>query len=87
MLGREPVVPQCRQSVPITTSVNDKIREAVRVELARRDWNKTRLAEKTQLSRQYISELMNGKAGNLTEAWQRILDALGLELTVKPKGE
>jgi hypothetical protein len=29
---------------------------------------------------------MNGKAGNLTEAWQHIFDALGLELTTRPKG-
>lgn len=66
-------------------TVTEKLRETIRIEMARRNWNKTRLAEETGLSRQYISELMSGKAGNLTEAWQRIFDVLGLELTVKPK--
>lgn len=65
--------------------MTDKVREAIRIELARRNWNKTRLAEETGLSRQYISELMAGKAGSLSPAWGKVLDALGLELTVKPK--
>ena len=66
--------------------MTDAIREAIRIELARRDWNRTRLADETGLSRQYISELMGGKAGNLSPAWQRIFDELGLEVVVQPKG-
>lgn len=67
--------------------MTDNIREAIRIELARRDWNRTQLADETGLSRQYISELMGGKAGSLSPAWARILDTLGLELVVQPKGE
>lgn len=67
-------------------TMTEGIREAVRIELARRDWNRTRLADETGLSRQYISELMGGKAGNLSLAWQRIFDELGLEVVVQPKG-
>lgn len=66
--------------------MNEGIREAVRIELARRDWSRTRLADETGLSRQYISELIGGKAGNLSPAWQRIFDELGLEVVVQPKG-
>ncbi len=66
--------------------MTEGIREAVRIELARRDWNRTRLADETGLSRQYISELIGGKAGNLSPAWQRIFDELGLEVVVQPKG-
>lgn len=66
--------------------MTEGIREAVRIELARRDWNRTRLADETGLSRQYISELIGGKAGNLSPAWQRIFDELGLEVVVQPRG-
>jgi len=66
-------------------TMTDSIREAVRIELARRDWNRTRLADQTGLSRQYVSELISGKAGNLSPAWERIFDELGLELVVQPK--
>ena len=68
-------------------NMTDHIREAVRIELARRDWNKSRLADESGVSRQYVSELMGGKAGNLSPAWAAILDKLGLELTVRSKEE
>ncbi len=66
-------------------NMTNSIREIIRVELARRDWNKSKLADESGLSRQYVSELMGGKAGNLSEAWQRIFDTLGLEVVVQPK--
>ena len=65
--------------------MTDSIREAVRIELARRDWNRTKLAEETDLTRQYVGELMTGKAGNLSDSWGRIFDELGLELVLQPK--
>ena len=68
-------------------NMTENIREAIRVELARRDWTKAHLADETGVSRQYVSELMNGKAGNLSGAWEAIFDTLGLELTVKLKEE
>jgi transcriptional regulator with XRE-family HTH domain len=67
-------------------NMTDSVREAVRIELAKRDWNRTKLAEETGLSRQYISELMSGKAGVLSPAWQRVFDKLGLELVLQPRG-
>ncbi len=65
--------------------MTDSIREAVRIELARRDWNRTKLAQETDLTRQYVGELMTGKAGNLSDSWGRIFDELGLELVLQPK--
>lgn len=67
--------------------MNDRIREAVRVELARRKSTQARLAEEVGVSRQYISDIMSGKSGNVPSVWSRIFDELGLELTIKPKGE
>jgi Arc/MetJ-type ribon-helix-helix transcriptional regulator len=65
--------------------MTDSIREALRVALARRDWNRTKLAQETDLTRQYVGELMTGKAGNLSDSWGRIFDELGLELVLQPK--
>lgn len=65
--------------------MNDRIREAVRVELARRRSNQTRLAQQVGVTPQYISDIMSGKSGNVPTVWGRIFDELGLELTVKPK--
>jgi hypothetical protein len=65
--------------------MTDSIREAVRIELARRDWNRTKLAQETDLTRQYVGELMTGKAGNLSDSWGRIFDELDLEVVVRPK--
>lgn len=69
------------------TNVNDDIRKAVRIEMARRDWNQSELAEATGLSRQYISELMSGKAGNVSEAWEKIFDKLHITLKAEVRGE
>lgn len=66
--------------------MNERIREAVRIELARRDWNQARLADTIGVSRQYLSEIMRGKAGNVPVVWSKVLDELGLELVAKRKG-
>ena len=66
-------------------SVNQRIREAVRVELARRDTNQAKLAERIGVSRQYVNNIMRARAGNVPTVWQRIFDELGLELVVRAK--
>lgn len=65
--------------------VNRSIRESVRVELARRDSKQARLAEEIGVSRQYLNDVMRGKAGNVPAVWQKIFDSLGLELVAIPK--
>ena len=67
-------------------TVNDQIREAVRVEIARRASNQAQLAKRVGVSRQYLSDVMRGRAGNVPTLWQKVLDELGLELLVRPKG-
>ena len=53
--------------------------------MAKRNWNQTRLADETELSKQFVSYLMTG-GGEVNEGWRKIFDTLGLELTVKTKG-
>jgi len=65
--------------------VNARIREAVRVALARRDNTQAQLAEKVGVSRQYLNNLMRARTGNVPSVWQRIFDELDLELVVRSK--
>jgi transcriptional regulator with XRE-family HTH domain len=67
------------------TTVNERIRQAVRIELARRDSNQAKLAKQVGVSPQYISDVMRARAGNVPEVWQRIFDELDLELVARPK--
>ena len=69
------------------TTVNARIRQAVRIELARRDSTQAQLAEKVGVSRQYINNVMRARTGNVPTVWQRIFDELGLELVVRPKSD
>jgi len=66
-------------------TVNERIRQAVRIELARRDSNQAKLAKQVGVSPQYVSDVMRARAGNVPEVWQRIFDELGLELVVRLK--
>ena len=66
-------------------TVNERIREAVRIELARRASNQAQLAEKVGVSPQYVSDVMRARAGNVPAVWQRIFDELELDLVVLPK--
>ncbi len=66
-------------------TVNDQIRQAVRVELAKKDMKQVDLAKEIGVSKQYLNVIMRGKAGGVPETWLKIFDKLGLELVVKPK--
>lgn len=65
--------------------MTDAIREAIRVELARRNDKPGHLADRVGVSRQFMSAVMNGKAGNLPQVWAKMLDDLGLELVVRAR--
>lgn len=65
--------------------MTEQIREAVRIELARRQLKQTELADKIGKSRQYVNAAIHGRAADMPDIWQGIFDALGLEVIVKPK--
>lgn len=71
----------------IDLRMTDKVREVVRVELARRQLKQTELADKIGKSRQYVNAAIQGRAADMPEIWQQILDELGLELIAVPKGK
>jgi transcriptional regulator with XRE-family HTH domain len=64
-------------------TMTDEIAEAVRIELARRNWSRAKLADEAGVSRQMISEMLNNKRARVPESWQKVFDLLELEVTVK----
>lgn len=65
--------------------VTDHLREEVRIAMIRQRINQTDLAEQTGLSRVHVNHLLTGHRGKLPDAWEKLLDALDLELTIRPK--
>lgn len=68
-------------------TMNDKIREEVRVALARKALNQSDLAERIGVSKQYLNAYINGKAGSVPRLWAKVFNELGLELTISPRKE
>lgn len=66
-------------------SMNESIRRAVRVSLAERDMSQNDLAGAVGMKPQYVSNVLTGKVGKISPAWNKILDALDLELVAVPK--
>ena len=62
----------CFIMLSMIVTMNDQIRQMVRVELAKRDVKQVTLAEKVEVSRQYLNELMRGKAGLMNPTWEKI---------------
>jgi transcriptional regulator with XRE-family HTH domain len=60
--------------------VNERIRKAVRIELVRHDMTQKDLAKVTGMSQQHVSALLTGRGGNVPEGWEKIFEALSLEL-------
>jgi ribosome-binding protein aMBF1 (putative translation factor) len=70
----------------IMDTMTEQIREAVRIELAKRKWSQSELARRIEKSPQFVSQIMGSDRGDVPEYWQSIFDELGLELMVKAKG-
>jgi ribosome-binding protein aMBF1 (putative translation factor) len=70
-------------------TMTEQIREAVRVELAKRKWSKSELARRIDKTPQFISQIMGSERGDVPDYWQSIFDELDLELVVveKQKGK
>jgi transcriptional regulator with XRE-family HTH domain len=64
------------------TEMNEHIRQAIRIEMARRNLRQKELAERAGVSKQYLSQVLSGKAGNVPDSWEKILGSLGLRLVV-----
>ena len=71
----------------IDSTMNDRIRHTIKVELAKRSMNQTDLAKELGISKQHVNRALTGDLGKVPPIWERILEHMGLELTVRPKEE
>ena len=62
-----------------------KTRKDIRKAMIDLDMTQAALASQTGLTPAHVSDLLRGRRGDLGEGWRRVLDALGLELCVRPK--
>ena len=67
-------------------NVNDRIRRDIRELLKQRGLSQQDLANLTGIERPNINAMLNGKIGKMPERWEKVLEALGVDVgVVKPK--
>lgn len=67
--------------------MNEKVRQSVRDAMKARGVTHQQLADLTGIERPNITRLLGGSVGKVPDNWQKVLDALGLELVAVPKKE
>ncbi|WP_246580382.1 helix-turn-helix domain-containing protein [Deinococcus aestuarii] len=67
--------------------MNEKVRQGAREAMKAQGLTHQQLAEATGIERPNVTRLLSGQVGKVPDNWQRILDALGLELVAVPKKE
>lgn len=67
------------------TGMNETVRQGVKDTMKARGLTHQELADLTGIERPNITRLLTGAVGKVPDNWQRVLDALGLELVAVPK--
>lgn len=67
-------------------AMTEQIRNAAREVMEREGISTYRLAELTGIEQPNVTRLLTGRSGSVPVNWQKVLDALGLELVAVPKG-
>jgi DNA transposition AAA+ family ATPase len=65
--------------------MTDFIRKAVGERIEARRMTRTEAAAAAGMSAQYLGDLLGGRKGEIPKSWARLLDALNLEVVVRPK--
>lgn len=65
--------------------MNEQVRQAVRESMKAQGVTQTDLGERVGMAQPNIQRLLAGRVGAVPESWQKVLDALGLELVAVPK--
>lgn len=66
-------------------NMTEKIRQQIRDVMTEQEMTTYRLAQMTGIDQPNVTRLLKGRSGKIPESWQKVLDALGLELIVKQK--
>lgn len=67
------------------TIMNQEIIRTVKMILAARKSNQSKLSMESGVGRGHLSEMLQGRIGMATEAWRMVFDALGVKLVIVPK--
>jgi predicted transcriptional regulator len=65
--------------------MTDEIRREIEFVLKSRNLTRSEVAKSANLTRQYLTDMLKGRKGNVPESWLQLLDALNLELCVREK--
>jgi transcriptional regulator with XRE-family HTH domain len=67
--------------------MTDEVRNQIKQHLQREGITQAELAQQSGVRQDYVSKLLRGERGTIPKEWQKIVEALGYELTLKRKGE
>ncbi len=68
-------------------TMNEQVRQAARKRMKAQGITQEKLAEMTGMQQPNVARLLTGRSGSIPDNWQKVLDALGLELVaVKKEG-
>lgn len=67
------------------TGMNEQVRQAARAALKNKRLTQAEIAEGIGLQQSDVARLLTGKVGRVPENWQKLLDALDLELIAVPR--
>lgn len=67
--------------------MNEQVRQKVRESMKAHGMTQADLGDAVGMAQPHIARLLGGKVGAVPESWEKVLDALGLELIAVPKRE
>lgn len=65
--------------------MNEAVRSAVKTAMKQKGLSQGQLARDLGLERPAVTRLLSGTSGKVPDTWQKVLDALGLEIVVQEK--
>ena len=65
--------------------MNEQVRQAVKARMKERGITQVKLAQEVGMEQPNIQRLLAGKVGAVPDSWQKVLDALGMELVAQYK--
>ena len=69
----------------IFVRMNEQVRQMVKARMKERGITQVKLAQEVGMEQPNIQRLLAGRVGAVPESWQKVLDALGLELVAQNK--
>jgi transcriptional regulator with XRE-family HTH domain len=65
--------------------MNEAVRKTVKETMKAKGISQGQLARDLGLERPAVTRLLSGTSGKVPDTWQKVLDALGLELVIQEK--